>query len=180
MNEEEIEEVRGESSIVAVNSEQLEQLLDDSMRSRQSPWRTSPMVYGAMLGLLLLGVLIAIGHHLFYVYLNNREIEEVLVPQNWAIRIGNGFGYLFKTSLVSAVAVAYAQGFWYFVRRRTFEIGSIDTLFGVLYNPFLFFSKDLVQKTPMLFVLAAVSWLLPFSGVFAPGTLTGYHSLRSI
>jgi hypothetical protein len=177
MNEGAVKEIPGESSTVAVNGDEL---LDDSMRSRHSRWRASLVAYVTMLGLLLLGLLTATSHHLFYTYLNNREIEEAAVPQNWAIRIGNAFAYLFKTSLVSAVAVAYAQGFWYFVRRRSFEIGSLDKFFGVLYNPISFFSTDLFQKTTLLFGLAVVSWLLPLSAVFAPGSLTGYHPLRLI
>lgn len=128
-----------------------------------------------MLGLLLLALFAAIGHHLFYLYLDNREIDEAGIPQTWAIRIGNAFAYLFKTALVAALAVAYAQGFWFFVRRKSFAISSLDHYFGVLSNPLLFLKADLLRNTSLLFGLAAVSWLLPISAVFAPGTLTGYY-----
>ena len=177
MNKAENREIQGESSNVAVNGDGL---LDDAMRSRHSRRRTSLGAYVTMLGLLLLGLLTAASHHLFYTYLNNRELEESAVPQNWAIRIGNAFAYLFKALLVSAVWVAYAQGFWYFVRRKWLEIGSLDNLFDVLYNPLSFFDTDLFQKTTPLFGLAIVSWLLPLSGVLAPGALTGYRPFRLI
>ena len=171
MNEGEVEEITGKSSTVAVNGDEL---LDSSVESRHSRWRTSLVAYVAMLGLLLLGLLTAIGHHLFYTYLNNREVDTAAIPQNWTIRIGNAIAYLFKTALVAAIAVAYAQGFWYVVRRRSLKIGSLDYIFGVLYNPFLLFNAKLLPKTSLLFGLAAVSWLLPISAVFSPGTLTGY------
>jgi len=133
--------------------------------------------YTLMFGLLLLAVLVAVGHHLFYVYLNGREINEVVLPQTWVIRVGNAFAFLFKLSLVSAIGVAYAQGFWFFVRRKDIEIRSLDAMFGVLYNPALFLNLDLLLKTTLLFALAAISWILPITAVFSPGALTGCSHL---
>src|SRR5271170_729116 len=169
---EEIKEIRDEVSTVAVKGVEMPR---DSMKSRHNRSQTSTVTYMTMLCLLFLGLLTAVGHHLFYLSLEDREIEEAAVTQNWVIRIGNTFAYLFKTWLSSAVALAYAQGFWYFVRRRSFEIGLLDRLFGVLYNPLSFLSKDLFQKTFLLCGLAAVAWLLPLSAVFAPGALTSYY-----
>jgi len=171
MNQGESEELANSSPLLAGNADELQ---DNTMTYPCSLWRTSPAAYGIMLSLLLLGLVTAICHDLFYSYLDHREIEESGVPQNWAIRIGNTFAYLFKTALVAAVAVAYAQGFWFFVRRKPVEIGSIDNVFGVLSNPLLLFNITFIQKLTLLFGVAGVSWLLPISAVFAPGTLTGY------
>jgi len=135
--------------------------------------------YTLMFGLLLLAVLVAVGHHLFYVYLDGRELNEVVLPQTWVIRVGNAFAFLFKLSLVSAIGVAYAQGFWFFVRRKDIEIRSLDAMFGVLYNPALFLNLDLFYKTTWLSGLAAISWILPITAVFSPGALTGCpHLIR--
>ena len=165
-----IEEPASESPVLDANAE----VQDDS--SGHSPWRSSQAAYAAMLVLLTTGLLAAIGHHRFYSYLNNRPIEGS-VPQTWAIRVGNAFAYLFKTTLVAAVAIAYAQGFWFFVRRQSLEIGSVDKYFGVLSNPLSFFNRDLLLRTSLLFGLAMASWLLPLTAVFVPGTLTGYFLL---
>jgi hypothetical protein len=170
MSQGEIEEHASKSRVLDANEEDLQ---DDAMRQRRSGWRTTQGAYAAMAGLLLLGLLVAISHHLFYSYLHNRELQEAAVPQNWAIRIGNAFAYLFKTALVAAVAVSYAQGFWFFVRRKSFQIRTLDKFFGVLCNPLLVFNSELLQSTTLLFALAVVSWLLPISAVFAPGALTG-------
>ena len=170
MSDREIEELENESPILGLKPQPRE----DS--SGHSLWRTSLAAYTTMLGLLLIGLLAAIGHHCFYSYLNNRQIDDSL-SQTWASRIGNAFAYLFKSALVAAVAVAYAQGFWFFVRRKSLEIGSLDKYFGVLYNPLSFFNTDLLRNTTLLFGLATVSWLLPLAAVFAPGTLTGYSQL---
>lgn len=162
MSEVEIEELVGKSDPNA-------NVQDDS--SGHSLWRTSRAAYTIMLGLLSIGLLAAIGHHRFYSYLNNRQIKDS-VPQVWAIRIGNAFAYLFKTALTAAVAVAYTQGFWFFVRRKSLPIGSLDKYFGVLYNPLSFFNTDLLQHSTLLFGLAMVSWLLPLATMLSPGTLT--------
>jgi hypothetical protein len=177
MSEGEAEALKGKSSALVANANEHR---DDHIRSHipGSRWRTSGAAYGIMMSLLLLGLLSAISHHLFYSYLHNRAIDEAAVSQNWSIRIGNAFAYLFKTALVAAVAVAYAQGFWYFARRKSLEIGLLDNCFGVLYNPLGFSNCDFLQKTTLLFGLALVSWLLPISAVFAPGTLTGYLILQ--
>jgi len=63
---------------------------------------TSQAEFFSMLGLLLLGVVAAIGHHVFYSYLNTENVDETAVTQTWAIRIGTAFAYLFKTALIAA------------------------------------------------------------------------------
>jgi len=135
-------------------------------------WRTNQAAVLAMLGLGLLGLALAVGHHLFYAYLNNRVVGEAAVPQNSAIQIGTAFAYLFKTMLVAAIGVAYAQCFWFVVRRNSYQIGSLDDFFSILNNPLRFFSRALYGRAVVLFGLALVSWLLPISAVFAPGALT--------
>jgi len=137
-------------------------------------FRTSTAAYLAMWGLLLLGLASAMAHHLFYSYLNSRPIGDA-VPQDWANRIGTALAYLFKTALVAAISVAYWQVFWYIVRRKAIEIGSLDNFAAVLTNPFMFFCRDFLKKGTLLFGLAVAAWLLPISSVFAPGTLTGSH-----
>ena len=141
-------------------------------------WRSSQVALSAMLVLLLLGVLAAIGHHLFYSYLNNQVVDQAAIPQNWGIRIGTAFSYLVKTVLVGAVAVVYAQAFWFIVRRQAFEIGSLDDFFSLLNNPLLFFNRRLYGEAIILLGLALVSWLLPISAVLVPGALTGKSSVR--
>jgi len=132
---------------------------------------TSQATFLAMLALLILGVLTAISHHLFYSYLNKRPTD--VIAQNWAIRIGTAFAYLFKMALVAAISVVYAQGFWFIVCRHAFEIGTLDDLFTLLTNPLRLFNRSLYRRASLLFGLALAAWLLPISAVFAPGALTG-------
>lgn len=139
--------------------------------------RTSQAAFLALLGLLFIGVLTAISHHLFYSYLNNRATDSAVIGQKWAIRIGTAFAYLFKTALVAAISVVYAQGFWFLVRRNEFEIGTLDDFFALLNNPLRFYNRSLYGRASLLFLLAMISWLIPISAVFAPGALTGLFTL---
>jgi hypothetical protein len=123
-------------------------------------------------GLLLLGIVSATCHHLFYTSLNNRAVDEGVIDQTWAIRIGTGLAYVFKTALVATITIVYAQAFWFVVRGNLFEIGSIDNFFGLLTNPLLFYSKGFFGRAGLLFALAMVAWLLPISTLIAPAALT--------
>ena len=99
-----------------------------------------------MLGLFLLGLLVAVGHHVFYSYLDTRKLQDVRLPQAWVIRMGNAIAFLFRVSLVDAIGVVYAQGFWGFVRRKDIQIESLDAMFGVLSNPLLLLNRELFRK----------------------------------
>jgi hypothetical protein len=133
--------------------------------------------YAVMFVLLLIALFAAVGHDRFYSYLNDHDVAQVVLPQAWVIRIGNAFAFLFKIALVSTIAVAYAQGFWFFVRRKDLKIGSLDAMFGVLANPLLFLNPEFFRKTIVLFSLAVISWILPITAVLAPGSLTGSSPL---
>ena len=146
--------------------------------SQEIRWsRTRQVALLAMFALLFIGVLIAIGHHLFCSHLNNHATDKALVGQIWAIRIGTGFAYLFRTAMVAAVSVVYAQGFWFMVRQNAFSIGTLDDFFALLNNPFRFRNSNLYRRARLLFCLAIISWLIPISAVFAPGALSGIFSL---
>ena len=87
--------------------------------------------------------------------------------------MGTAFAFLFKTSLVSAVGVAFCQGFWFAARRKAIRIKGLDAIMAVVQNPLNFFSPDLLLETKVLFALALISWLLPIASILSPGALTG-------
>lgn len=140
-------------------------------------WRTSQSALLAMFGFLLIGALTAISHHFFYSYLNNQATDKAVVGQIWAIQIGTAFAYLFRTALVAATSVVYAQAFWFIVRRYAFEIGTLDDFFDLLNNPLRLCNRSLYGRASILLGLAIVSWLLPISAFLAPGALTGLFTL---
>lgn len=129
--------------------------------------------HALMFGFLLLGLLAAIGHHQFYSYLDNLEVSSVSLPQQWIIRFGIAFAFLVKLAFAAAITVAYSQAFWFYVRRRPIRINSLDTIFGLLYDPLWFLNSKIIRQMTWLFVLASISSLLPLCAIFSPGTLTG-------
>jgi hypothetical protein len=136
--------------------------------------RTSGSKSFVMILFFAVGVLAAVSQHIFYDYLNGKQSENVPIRQSWAIQVGNGLAFLFKTSLVAAVGVAYCQRFWFSVRQKAISIRTIDAIFGILQNPTHFVNKELVLKLKLLSLLAAICWLLPISAIFSPGALTGF------
>jgi hypothetical protein len=126
-----------------------------------------------MLLLFMLAVGAAVAQHNFYTYLNDQIVDDVAISQAWAIRVGNGFAFLFKTTLVAAIAIAFCQRFWYSVRQKAVRIGSLDAMFSVLGDPLQFLNRDLLSKTKLLCAVAAVAWVVPISAIFSPGALTG-------
>jgi hypothetical protein len=128
-----------------------------------------------MLLLLLVGIAAAVGQHLLYAYLNGREVDDIIVTQTWVIQFGSALAFLFKTALVTAVGIAFCHAFWFSVRRKAICIGTIDSIFGILGNPFKFFNRDLLMKTIVLWVFALVAWTLPVAAIFSPGALIGLH-----
>ena len=126
-----------------------------------------------MVGMLLIGLLAAIGQDRFYTFLNGKGTEDVAITQAWAIRVGTAFAFLFKTVLVAVVAKAFCLGFWFTIRRDAIRVGTIDAVSNVLGNPFLVFNYELLTKRSSLVFLAVIAWLIPLCAVFSPGTLTG-------
>jgi len=123
--------------------------------------------------LLTIGVSTGIGQHFYYTYLNGKEVSSVGLSQSWVINISTAFAFLFKTCLVAAVGIAFSQGFWYTVRRKSIRLNGLDAMLDVKGNPLKFFNIDLLLKAKIVTFLAIMSWVLPFSAIFSPGSLTG-------
>jgi len=145
-------------------------ILHGSVVSPFAKWKSAIL----MMSLTLLAGLAATGHHIFYLSLDSQEVSEVVILQSWVIRIGTAFAFLFKTSLVAAVGIAFCQRFWYSARRSSLQIQSLDAIFAILSNPVKFLDADFILRTKLLFFMAAIAWLLPIAAIFSPGTLTGF------
>ncbi|OQD98050.1 hypothetical protein PENSOL_c010G03914 [Penicillium solitum] len=114
-----------------------------------SKWR----VPAAMFGLVLLGILIGIGHHLCYNYLNGKPVANY--SQTWILRIATGAAFLVKVILALSVGIALSHVKWFFLRRRHFKIGSLDKMFTLQSSLLSFFSRDLLAA-PLVLIMAAL------------------------
>jgi hypothetical protein len=122
---------------------------------------------------LVIGVVLCIAQHVFYTYLDGKELASVSVTQTTAINLGNGLATLIKTAMVTAIAAAFAQRFWYCAQRKTISVATVDAIFALLQDPLNSIRKEVLLGSKVLCVFAAISWSMPLSAIFAPGALTG-------
>ncbi|KAH6957189.1 hypothetical protein DER45DRAFT_595857 [Fusarium avenaceum] len=124
-----------------------------------------------MTGSLLSGVVLSIGHHLFYDYLNNRIVQSQN-QQEWFLRIGTGMAFLTRALLSAAVGIAYTQILWRTLRSKSVTINGINSMFGVPHNAWDFTTSELWTAAPALTIIAAIAWALPLIAVITPATLS--------
>ncbi|EXL45915.1 hypothetical protein FOCG_11911 [Fusarium oxysporum f. sp. radicis-lycopersici 26381] len=124
-----------------------------------------------MTGSLFLGLLLAIGHHLYYHYLDGRVIKSQN-QQEWFLRVGTGIAFLARALLSAAVGFAYTQILWRTLRSKSVTIEGVNSLFGVLHNAWDFTTWELWTIAPALAVVAIIAWALPLIAVITPATLT--------
>lgn len=110
-----------------------------------------------MTGSLLLGLALAIGHHLFYDYLNDRIVQSQN-QQEWFLRIGTGMAFLVRTLLSAAIGIAYIQILWRTLRSKSVTINGINSLFGVSHNAWDLTTLELWTAAPALTIVALIAW----------------------
>jgi len=116
-----------------------------------------PSSFVYMLATLIAGLLLAVGHHLFYSSLNGQPVDTQ-IPQTWVNRIGAALAFLVKLFLVAAVGIAYTQYQWRTISRKPWQIKQIDSLTGVLNNAWFFYDVLLWIRVPTLAIIATISW----------------------
>ena len=110
-----------------------------------------------MVGYVLLGAILAIGHHLFFHSLNAKVVGSTS-RQQWAIAFGTAFAFLVVCFLSLAVSAAYMQYVWRFLRKASISIKGIDKIFALTSDLSGFFSLELLKKAKLVLLFALVSW----------------------
>jgi hypothetical protein len=106
---------------------------------------------------LFLGLLLALGHHFYYNYLNGRIVESQS-QQQWFLRAGTGLAFLVRAFLSAAVGIAYTQILWRTLRSRSITIQGVNSLFGIVHNAWDFITWELWTAAPALAVVAIIAW----------------------
>ncbi|KAH7371716.1 hypothetical protein BKA66DRAFT_443910 [Pyrenochaeta sp. MPI-SDFR-AT-0127] len=134
-------------------------------------WRSSWQAPVTMLGLLLLALCLALGHHFFYTSLRGTR-----TPDNFSQQLNTAYGtalaFLVKAALVGAVASAYTQYMWFDFRAKFFKISTIDSKFTALSSIFSLLDPQFISKSTIGAILALLCWLLPISAIVAPAALS--------
>jgi len=109
-----------------------------------------------LVAFLLLGVVSAVAHHLFYDSLDKRSLDSF--SQEWAVRIGTGLAFFTKACLVASAAIAYQQHYWTLLRTQALPVKSIDKVMALLSDPTCFGDLDVLRRAWSCIVIALVIW----------------------
>lgn len=156
-----------ESSYSGNGMERLEKKKSKEMRMM---WGTKIHWFlpSSMVGLLLLGFLGAVAHHLFYQSLNGKVAKDQLMM----VRIGTALAFFTKAMLVGSVIIAYRQRIWDTMRRKPLTLKGIDGLFAVVEDPTHFFTLEMYKKAKLATTMAIITWIIPLASVLSPAALT--------
>lgn len=137
--------------------------------SRRMKWYLQMTIVGS----LLAGLLLSIGHHLFYSFLDGYTVHgQPKVVRLWATSIGTGFAFLVRSCLGISIGATFWQIFWTTLHRKSLSINTIDGLASSWGNILSLLDFQVVQASPLLSSLALTALVaVPFALVFPPGTL---------
>jgi hypothetical protein len=123
-----------------------------------------------MLGALLTGAILAVGHHLFYQSLDGTaaSVETYSVlganisKQELNIAVGTALAFLVKASLVFSISISSIQLFWREAKfsrpTRPMTLARLDYLYAALENIVTLCNVSLWWKFPLLLLIALVAW----------------------
>ena len=124
-----------------------------SQLSRHIRWRSPAL----MLVFFIVGVLFALGHHLYYQSLDGTTVNSES-QQVWAIRIGTALAFLQKTTLGAALGIAFTQHLWTGFQKKDLSLAAIDSMFSMTADPLSFINGGVLLGAKILTLLALVSW----------------------
>jgi hypothetical protein len=127
-------------------------------------WRISLYTPVSMISLFISGVLVAVGHHLFYARFHHtytsevNSVESVYLSQEWIIRYGTAFAFVAKTLLAGSVLVAYRQHMWITLRHKGNRLSTIDAVFAAPYDLLALLSPSMFLKAKIATLMALLAW----------------------
>lgn len=123
-------------------------------------WRSPAL----MLGALLVGIVLSIGHHLFYQSLAGKSMPVAghnvmgVSKQKINASAGTAFAFLTKSCFAIAVSTAYIQLFWKAAKGRTTTVVTLDGLLSAMKNMLFLLEPKLWWKYPFLVYVALTIW----------------------
>ncbi|KAK3317999.1 hypothetical protein B0H66DRAFT_555941 [Apodospora peruviana] len=121
-----------------------------------------------MYEMLVIGIILAVAHHVFYSRLDGQPADDQLEM----LRYGNFLSYAAKSFLTTAIIFAYKQQIWATVRRKSLQLGTIDSLFAAVDDIRAMANWEFARKAKVALGLATIVWLFPLTVILTPATLT--------
>ncbi|KAF7557586.1 hypothetical protein G7Z17_g623 [Cylindrodendrum hubeiense] len=131
---------------------------------KTAQWRVGWQTPAKMLGFLALGIISALGHHLYYSSLDSTPVRaredgaQTWTTQEWISRYGIALAFTTKTFLACAVAIAYKQRIWTNFRRRPYSVSGINAIYDATTDILSFMNWEFIWKAKMATFLAALTW----------------------
>ncbi|KAI9164065.1 formylmethionine deformylase-like protein [Paramyrothecium foliicola] len=116
-------------------------------------WR-SPIF---MISFLLSGILLSLGHHLYYSSLDGKEVLTT-IEQQWALRIGTGFAFLVRAAFAAAIGVAFTQQIWVNLRRAPTTLEGIDSMVSLTTDLTSYLNGEVLRRSNVLLLMATAIW----------------------
>lgn len=137
----------------------------DAMPKSQVEWGLHWKAPIKMVGLLIGGAGVAVGHHFYYQSLDGKHVatrdsDWNLQSQQWQLRYGTAFAFFAKTCLAASISVAYQQHIWTTMKRKSISISGIDATFGAINDLFSFLNSSFLLNVKVGAILAALTWLV--------------------
>ena len=150
-------------------------------KSNTSPQSSIRKPIFLLSSLVMLGLVLAVGHHSAFGYLNGKPVSAY--SQIWIYRLSNGNALIVRMCWTLVVGLVFQHTLWQSFRRHYLKIRSIDKLLDLRSNLLGFLSIECFQCAPVAVALATISWLLSALPVIVPGTLfvqvqsDGFHQI---
>ncbi|TEY50435.1 hypothetical protein BOTCAL_0276g00160 [Botryotinia calthae] len=110
-----------------------------------------------MCSMLLSGLVLAIGHHVYYNSLNGTPAGNS-TRQNWSIRFGTAFASLVVVCFKAVTVSALGQYFWTVVRAKGLRISDLDKLYALTSSPTGMFSFSVIKNTTLAAAIGMIFW----------------------
>ncbi|KAK5291635.1 hypothetical protein LTR99_010762 [Exophiala xenobiotica] len=145
----------------------------EESRPRKIYWLIPTMT----MGLFLLGLGMAIGHHFFLQSLHNKTVSN----QVWINRYSLAMAFVVKFSFAAAISTAYVQRLWYSLQhtKHGVTVQAIDALFTVQESLIKLFTADLWRSAFLAALMAIIIWLIPLAALISPTALSVGSLTRS-
>jgi hypothetical protein len=124
---------------------------------QRKSWNGSCRAPVLMITCLLVGIGLAVSHHIYYQSLN-KTIVISSTQQTWAIRFGTGFAFLVKTALGATTVIVFTQLVWVKLRKRATSIRTIDSMFAVTTDLTALVNTDLLLHAKTLAIFGIAIW----------------------
>lgn len=103
------------------------------------------------------GLLLAVGHHMFYLRLNH-TLAGTQGRQQFAHAFGNMLAISVATLFAFTCRAAYKQYFWTVVRRKSLTIRALDSLYSLTSDMLGLLNLEVWGQAPLAAMLALACW----------------------